>query len=677
MDILEQLESGVSSIEEGSFEGSSGDSIFGTTSVPVVTSDEGEEPAASPEEVPAAPTGGETAAPEETGPALPSPETRRSEMEAVTEDPLSSPAPAPAPAEAAPAPAPAEAAAPEEAAEQAAEPGFDMAQAHTAVQNAKQAFLDSRRKTGLIRRSDDANTVSVKEAIRGLNDLLTKTVPTADADYAFGIESICQAYARLIKSCNDYATFINGKEKPNSTDLTRLDLSRQILTQSEKELSSFNIIKGQYIEGKRTAGENWTDILYNVRAEDLNRNELETQGAGSSTLYIKTNEDGSKRFIKPEERTARDESIAARLEIFAQSSSDAMAFYERLNTLAPDNREFIYGKLEDLRAESEQISSKGYKEDEVRSQILASVTHPWFKHFKDDLIVDLGIFLFKKNNEYSTSMDAGIKAGSIISDRNVSSSRVAETLGMGDMIAKSETVLMHNEEGRLTRANSMEGVSGVKIGDLVNKVQSNGDSLTLTPEAAKQLFQLQIFDLITGQVDRNGGNYMVEYEFELTDENKSTAAPAANPMAELIGPEVNQKKMRYRVLSVKGIDNDMAFGTSDVNQLTRVSRHLQGLTAGNLVSIPYLPQDFYDRIMSPDIGSMLQFGQMDLRNEDEIKALLGRFEQVKQTLKILVNAGKLQIIADEGEWERTINEHIDELRDRERYARSYASGVLL
>ncbi len=668
LDVLEQIESDVSSIEEGSFDSASDSgSMFGTAPVPVVTSEPGEEPAAAESGDGAAAAVPETGESGEAGPMLPSPETVRPEMETVTEDPLSSPAPAPETGG-----GESTASAPEQTEGEAPAPGVDMAQAHSAVQNAKQAFLNSKRKFGLITRKDDAQTVSLKEAIRDLDALLTADVPAADVDFAFGIESICQAYARLIKSCNDFASHINGMRRPSSTELTRLDLSKQILTQSEKELGGFNLIKGQYIAGTQATGEKWTDVLYNIRAEELNRNEVETKGAGSSTLYIKTNADGSKRYIKAEEKMAISGQYAEFFQQYQQDSDEGNRIVTEAFSL--DDAEFR-DLIHDFSIISENIDPIGrkLKADQLKAELRDMGRSKWLQSLDDDSLMKFAIYVCKKSTEFVNAQTAGIKGGSTISDRNASSSRVAEALGMGDVVAKSETVLITDQDGRTTRANAMEGAGGEEMGKLGMYAMTHGYSITLTPTAAKQLFELQIFDLITGQVDRHTGNYMAEYSVEVLDED-NPMAPSGGPM-EVIAPELAKKKIRYVVNSIKGIDNDLAFGTKDLSGLSG-SQNVRFLTVEDKVSIPYLPQDFYDRIMDPNLGNILRFGQLDLRNDEEISAMLNRLEQVRQTLRILVNSGKLQLIADENEWDRILREHIDDFRDGSRYAKSYITASL-
>ncbi len=668
---FESLESSVNSIDDDTFdEETAAGSSIGAAPVPVVAQTQAETPAVPEEEIlapgsdPLSMAATESALAEEAAPA---PETAGISTAA---------APASATAEES---APAPETTGTEYASAAPAPGIDMAQAHSAVENAKQQFLNSKRKFGLITRSDDAPTVSLKNAIRDLSDLLSADVPEAEGDYGFALESICQAYQRLIKNCNDFAAYINSRRKPSSTERTRYDLSKQILAQSEKELGIFNLVRGQFIAGSRSTGESWTDILYSVRSEELNRNAVEKKGGGTSILYVRTNEDGSQDYIKTEEKLISDRhAVSELMDLFAGQSDEAAKLAEEYHNIPEKFKQAMDDIIMELAScvDLSELQSGGRSSRErIAHSIRASINVTWLTKRSDSLLVDLGIFISKKKTEFGVSDEAGITPGSTISDRNASSTRVAEALGMGNVVARSETVMITNEDGSTTRANSMEGAPGVQVGALMNKAREIGAEVTMTPEAAKALFELQVFDMITGQVDRHGGNYVAEYSVEILDEVNDVQAPS-DQMQEL-APQLAGKKVRYILHNVKGIDNDMAFGTRDFDQISRANPKIRPLIGRGLPAIPFLPRDYYERLMDPDLGGVLRFGQLDLRTDEEISAMLGRLEQVRQTLRILVNSGKLMIVDGEDEWERVVNERLELLKNRDIYARSYVSDSIL
>ena len=91
--------------------------------------------------------------------------------------------------------------------------------AHQAVLQNMNSFVATKRKFGLITISDYPEVAGVKEAIINLNELLTQDVAKGDADYAFELETICLAYEKLTRCCQECITFINGKQKHSQPSL--------------------------------------------------------------------------------------------------------------------------------------------------------------------------------------------------------------------------------------------------------------------------------------------------------------------------------------------------------------------------------------------------------------------------------------------------------------------------
>lgn len=353
----------------------------------------------------------------------------------------------------------------------------DVARAFSSSKEARDDFLATERTFGLIRLSEPREVTAVKNAINQLDNLLKASVPEPDADYAFQVASICLAYEGLLQSCRNYAGMFASIKRPSRTERSWLELAHEIEGYSEDELGKFNLIKGAYIQGTRIPGDKWTDVLFALRSTDVDSLIfLEKMGEGTSTVYrVKGKKDREKDGVK-------------------------------------DVESFI--KYEDRIANSLSDAS-----DE------------------------------KKATEFEVATEsAQIDAGSTVSDRNASSTRVAKRLGLSDTVARSETVLL-SELGdrervrRVFRANVMESVSGdntmtmAKLSDSV-RIASKGSDLygkeiVFSGRAARQMFELQIFDLITGQVDRHFNNIMARFDIS--------------------GSQVV-------ITGIKAIDNDLSFG---------------------------------------------------------------------------------------------------------------------
>ena len=98
-----------------------------------------------------------------------------------------------------------------------------------------------------------------------------------------------------------------------------------------------------------------------------------------------------------------------------------------------------------------------------------------------------------------------------LSKRNVATSRMAKLLGIEDMIAKSDMATV-TINGKTMTGTIMEEVKGTIVEDSKTKAAGEETSVKYSPEAFKQLMNLQVFDVICGQVDRHTGNYLGELE---------------------------------------------------------------------------------------------------------------------------------------------------------------------
>ena len=208
-------------------------------------------------------------------------------------------------------------------------------------------------------------------------------------------------------------------------------------------------------------------------------------------------------------------------------------------------------------------------------------------------------------------------------------SRLAEDLGAGEVIAKSETAVME-KDGKLMRFNIMEGAKGISMGDMDDKLKEMKNEygidiqLEYTSEALNQLTKMQILDLISGQIDRNTNNYFVEY-FE-------------DPQH----PEV------WKITNIKGIDNDLSFGMIPGQEVIDHGTGRAGSLVDkkyNTVSIPFIEAEFWEQIQKYTKDAAI-FSQADLRTEEEINFMWERFETVKSELEKLIRDERLQVILD-------------------------------
>ena len=230
--------------------------------------------------------------------------------------------------------------------------------------------------------------------------------------------------------------------------------------------------------------------------------------------------------------------------------------------------------------------------------------------------------LSKKIVQYRAGKeDAKIPPGSVLDVRNEATSVLAETLGISDLIMESRTmdVEIEGEQRQVLRMEQVFGINGYSD---MSKAEYLGKSVHMTPKALKQFQSLQIFDVICGQVDRNYNNVLLQ---------------------------TRQEGDKIFIDSIKGIDNDLAFGLLTYNDITfKLNRRGQAVKRGYLNPIEdpqhktYLAgvdKAFADKIieLKPD---MLKYILGPYISKEEIMACQDRLKGVQEHLKSLQSRDK-------------------------------------
>ena len=152
---------------------------------------------------------------------------------------------------------------------------------------------------------------------------------------------------------------------------------------------------------------------------------------------------------------------------------------------------------------------------------------------------------------YCTRKSVGIAAGKRISDRILATVRVAELLGVSDIVAfaKRGEFLYEGEKlfGTVTPA-----IRGANLKVLDELSDMRGYSLSYTVPAVRQLTQLLILDFICGQIDRHSRNIKLDTDIDFDD----------------FGPPADGRE-HFLVKSICAIDHDMSFGPSTYEDIKK------------------------------------------------------------------------------------------------------------
>ncbi|MCR5278903.1 MAG: hypothetical protein K6E19_05615 [Lachnospiraceae bacterium] len=519
-------------------------------------------------------------------------------------------------------------------------------------------------KEGLIFDHEDGTEyAALKVALTELTSALSQSIPDRKGkpnEFRKAGFTVNFWYRQGIIHCKNYISHIDGKKLSKIKDYGKRRYAQvsAMLPMLEKELYWMS----SFIQGSDESykGKAFNDVLFEARSESFKMGEgnIEEIRDASSVVYKKTGEDGSASYITLEEKYSMDDTRTGHAASyrnatkgksffdlawdFFDSKEDLKEKYKLhdvedvVRKLATEPEYCIsFRKKEDTEdpeayktAKLNEYREKGIYFEKYLPELAAHIKEPGSAALLE-ACADYQIYVAKESSDIATAKNARIKPGSVLSDRNVSSSILAKNLGMSDIIAESKTVMLEKEDGTKVRGNSMAEAKGKPISVIeadAKKEQeriNHGDPtstktvrVVYTPKVVKQIQMLNIFDMISGQVNRNPNNFMFTYE-------------------------VNEDDNGYQVwylTSVTGIDNKMSFGNMTGADLQAQSVgqflnpfYIEGNESMVMNTIRYLPKEFYHRIMaySPEKAG---FDQSHLRSTEEIDAFKSRLRYVQDEL---------------------------------------------
>ena len=418
------------------------------------------------------------------------------------------------------------------------------------------------------------------------------------------LDEIIAAFDELLAACDDYISRnpITGRGKHR----------KEIVTQV-RELAVKD--RGGFVRYRMTPdeGEHFTsamDVLTRSRQRTLqlvDKKEDELQHVGGAASYIAKIEKGmltdanASGFFKEDEVYTK----------FAEGDRkgvylDALESARRKITLSDEQ----YKMFKDLIEKNNGLPTldkyvPGYRTDRTI-------------HEAANLVIRLATANATTGNNLKNPLEEGESLN--LSKRNVATSRLAELLGVGDLVAKSETAVLKDKDGTERSGNLMQKATGQEVTSFVVdqfrdqyaaerekygysgavKMTGNLDD-KVTPEFLKSLMSLQVLDNLAAQEDRHSANYFAE---------------------------IKDGKLG----KVQGIDNDFSF-TSNTLDSDRIGTHGKNILdqEGNL-TIPYMDKDLADRITALD-EQVLRDVMADILEPWAIDALCTRFNKIKTAIQ--------------------------------------------
>ena len=425
-------------------------------------------------------------------------------------------------------------------------------------------------------------------------------------------KNLVQNYTSVLTACKEYNDKQNEFDDFEKSRMKIIQELGTVLTKDLKTLKSANPKElgtlSEIVEKART---------YTV---EINSNEIKTVGGAlSSRIPLKTT-NGKKGFFTPKK-------------IFDQSAK----WKEQV-----EKHEAKLGLSEQSKKRLDLLKSN----NKIQKIISSSCPKPNATKFDEDTIMrinnmasllgivekskDAGEFLSDNpqvyDNLYNFCMDiasiakeevvmekAGIETGSEITNRNCAMSDVARLLGCDNLLANSAPMKVIID-GVEVEGVFMETAEGSDIGNIQENdllLEAEDESFD-SPNMFEQLADLQVLDFICGNIDRHAGNII--YQFE-------------------------KNKRGVTLASIKGIDNDCAFGSPEIREGQKVMRmvnpgEMKYMSAHMAITLTSLTPDM---LRAELLNSNL--------SEREISAACDRLEMVRTE----IGKGTFEIKAKE-EW---------------------------
>lgn len=215
---------------------------------------------------------------------------------------------------------------------------------------------------------------------------------------------------------------------------------------------------------------------------------------------------------------------------------------------------------------------------------------------------------WNKNKEEAAAKDINLTA------HNIATSRVAEMIGLGHLIAHSEKMVVRSGDKTMTGC-FMEFARGIDpSSNDPNAIQKLSEvELSLNPSFTRDLAGLEILDILCAQKDRHANNLF--YQLSEPDE-----------------------RGKREIIGLQGIDNDLAFGMAEQSENNWRAAH-QKWERDNI----FIDKDVADKIRKLD-DAALDFALGDLLNEQQMKRMKERVHHFQTHLN------KHMVEVRENEW---------------------------
>ena len=486
------------------------------------------------------------------------------------------------------------------------------------------------------------------------------------------ITSLLGQYNLLVPACEDYlarrAGTIHGANRQSQV--------RKILELAKADMQGLGEASRQLdlLPDGEIAGLSWQNLTqfrelarYSrqkaVRLpEGQTMRDLTTDHGAASTVYKVQDEEGRRQFFKKEETLQYDpaapDDVHATMEYRQKLKTKELA--EELQLL-PNARSYLFGTLGGDYRNISPFTPESYSGEAgglAEARQLAELRRRGMQRYADmeeDYPLSAEAQVVRNPGRLNLKPDAQGRIN--VSRRNVATTRIADLLGVGHLVARSENGRIEDAAGNvLAQGNMMEEAKGQVAGEFFTERQKQmaidytekyGVPTGLedlqkaaipyaqsgsTGSLQKNLTSLQVLDVLCGQQDRHLNNYFL------------------------------QKDKKGRITGVQGIDNDFSFGMHARQRPDETRRDADKMKEvydeeGN-ITLPHMDKQLAERILDLD-DLTARFALADLIQPEEVDFFIQRLHEMKSALrKEMANPESTVFIERDSDWNEQTHEEL-------------------
>lgn len=480
-------------------------------------------------------------------------------------------------------------------------------------QEREQTLQESRFVALGITHKDGTEMQQVKECQRQIGLAMKGNMRLDKEEFRAELRALEEKYDNLLQACERYRESHQRPRTTSGKERLRLVTATMQMAQQEKEQLRE---KAEELHQAAVKWELptlvWGNVLGMIRGMEFDVNRLEnvrTIGGGTSELQVIRANQKEYYFKEAEQLTTAMEGFQKYCQDIGKDAKEKK-IYEGVEALMQDNRvkdelmvEIIYRLNRAKTEEERQAVFTDFVGHLVHRGIITSL------ELTDQQTQNILQEAFEQYEKLSTRYDvaklAGISEGEDLSKRNVLTSRMAAIMKMPQLVALSNQAVLHRGGMEQQRGIVMAQAAGIEAAKLYSEAKDANKQVVHTPEMIRQAANLQLFDMICGQVDRNYGNRFYSYE---------------------------ERDGKYVITGVQGIDNDMAFGLLLYERLKTGPQELKRFEQNGICTLPGLDKSMVETLFALR-KETLTYCLGDLLEEPYLNALWDRIEGIKKTIE--------------------------------------------